>query len=128
MSLPSYDDVVTARYVDFSFIYHLKELPDPPHWILLTNSSTGPKLPHILRLVAARLDSTSLSSCCRISKACNDVLNPLLWSNPMKVLAEKKKPFSKGASHSVNHRSNIAKPMQISFFQLSQSSVLKCEI
>jgi hypothetical protein len=67
----------------FSYRLHIRAL--------LTFTSTKPQ---VLGLVANFLDGPSLSRCARVSKECYAILNPILWSNPLKVLVEKHKPFS----------------------------------
>ncbi|KAF4629590.1 hypothetical protein G7Y89_g8555 [Cudoniella acicularis] len=51
--------------------------------------------PSVISLVVPYLSPSSLFSCCRVSKFWYEELNPRLWSDPIKIMAQNKHPFGK---------------------------------
>ena len=47
----------------------------------------------VLVLLAPSLEPTDLAACTRVCKAWHEIVLPLLWANPIRVLATKDNPF-----------------------------------
>lgn len=44
-------------------------------------------------LLGPYLDGNDLAACCSVSKEFNEVFSPVLWSNPIVILKDKRRPF-----------------------------------